>query len=52
MDDVLAQHADGADFYNLDDVLTALDRAMRGIEVVRLPPVNRAVAIWNYTIVD
>lgn len=52
VDDILSKHADGSDFYNLDHVLTELAEAMRGIEVVRLPPVHRAVATWNYTIVD
>lgn len=52
VDDILSQHADGADFYNLDDVPGELAHAMRGSEVVQLPPENRAVATWNYQIVD
>lgn len=51
--DILSRHADGSDFYNLDDVLTQLaTAAMRGIEVVQLPPVNRATATWNYEIIE
>ena len=52
VDDILATHQDGSDFYNLDDVLRALDQAMRGIEVVQVPPENRAVAVRNYEILD